>query len=422
MDTEDEVENQNLIDNGRVSYSSWFIYHKYKFAAAFALLFLVICAIVLGLIPLYISSSDDSDDAATASNNFDEGWSNFDNSVDSKESKKRLISLAKRGKDHLGNENTTILDMECGGRKFKLGNFVNKGFKNMKKQNKIGKTVKSPKINFVCNNNKLEETLEFGLLSGNQTFDLPSIDGYYFNSTHIINMYKKFSEMEAETTVEARALKKDISQTQTKITGTAFNAKTGILATYNGCIYDANGVASNLATCYSEKCVKAELCDVIPDADSTAKEDNTDKTDGDKGTSKFDGDKGTSKSDEDKGKSKSDEDETTNKTDQVDETTTKKRDESKTRKPEESEKSEESEESEKSEKSEESEESEESYERGTLEPRVYDIVSELVEYTYVMEIGYKDTIIEINTKIDENADTEMSLDRDKVESVEDMVV
>ena len=62
------------------------------------------------------------------------------------------------------------------------------------------------------------------------------------------------------------------------------------------------------------------------------------------------------------------------------------------------------------------------YERGTLEPRVYDIVSELVEYTYVMEIGYKDTIIEINTNVDENADTEMSLDRDKVESVEDMVV
>lgn len=407
MDTEDEVENQNLIDNGRVSYSSWFIYHKYKFAAAFALLFLVICAIVLGLIPLYISSSDDSNDAAaTASNNFDEGWSRFQNSVNSNENKKRLISLAKRGKDHRGNENTTVLDVECGGRKFKLGNFVNKGFKSMKKQDKIGKSVNSTKINFVCNNNKLEETLEFGLESGNQTFDLTSINGNYYNSTHIINIYKKFSEMEGETTIEARALKKDISQTQTSITGTAFNARTGLLATYNGCIYDANGVSSNLAACYSEKCANAELCEVITDADSTANEDNTDKTDEDESTNKPEKNNSTKKTT----KSNS-----TNKTEMSNSTkeTTKKRDDIETDKPKASEKSEESKES---------EESEESYERGTLEPRVYDIVSELVEYTYVMEIGYKDTIIEINTNVDENADTEMSLDRDKVESVEDMVV
>ena len=57
--------------------------------------------------------------------------------------------------------------------------------------------------------------MEFGLESGNQTLDLTSIDGNYYNSTDIINIYKTFSEMEGETTIEARALKKDISQTQT---------------------------------------------------------------------------------------------------------------------------------------------------------------------------------------------------------------
>lgn len=401
-------EDQTLLANGRISKSSWFIYHKYKFLAGFGVLAVILpCVIVLGLIPLYISSSSSSDsNSATASqqtNNFTSGWSRLDTESSSDKNAARSMLI---GNNKFINENGTNkeLMLACGGKRYKMDKFMQKGFGKMRDEDKIGKALKGPKAKFSCKNGKINEVLSYSVESGNETFDKSLIDGYFLNSTNLIDFSRVFREGETDITL-ARALKQDRTSEETTISGKAYNAETGMLMTYSGCKYDSSGNAANIADCLVMECVDESLCT------PTAKNETTGSTkepvsESQKISTEKSITEETEKSasePEPKTTTKENEPATTTKEFPPDftrkelTTTPKTFTKKSTKKPKEK-------------------------ERDGLKPREYDIISELVEHTYVMELGYTDTFVEVVTHLDENADAEMSQNRETADSVEEMIV